>query len=226
MPAANAAAAPKKTATPKARKTADKKANTLEKKEEKVEKAQTAGTAAEAAKEVETVAAEAAAAETPATATEEAVNVDSLVASIAEHFSSAEKEIRAGKALLKKLQQAHNKDLKAAAAALKNGRRQRVKDPNAPKRAASGIAKPGPISEELAAFLGEDPKVELARTEVIRRVAAYIKEHKLENPDNRREIRPNAELSKLLGTTSQDEISYFNLQKYMSKHFTKTSAKA
>lgn len=224
MPAANAAAASKKTATPKARKTADKKAKAVEKKEEKVERAQTAGTAAEAAKEVETVAAEAAAAETPATPTEEAVNVDSLVASIAEHFSSAEKEIRAGKALLKKLQQAHNKDLKAAAAALKGGRRQRVKDPNAPKRAASGIAKPGPISAELAAFLGEDPNVELARTEVIRRVAAFIKSQKLENPDNRREIRPNEALAKLLGTNENDSVTYFNLQRYMSRHFTKSTS--
>ena len=195
MPAATAAAAaPKKSATPKARKTADKKAKTIEKKEEEVAKVE-AGAATETAKEAEAPAAEASTEEASAAPTEEAVNVDSLVASIAEHFSTAEKEIRAGKALLKKLQQAHNKDLKAAAAALKNGRRQRVRDPNAPKRAASGIAKPGPISEELATFLGVEPNVELARTEVIKRVANYIKTNKLENPENRREIRPNAELS-------------------------------
>ncbi len=185
-----------------------------------------AGAAKETAKEAEASAVEASTEEASAAPTEEAVNVDSLVASIAEHFSTAEKEIRAGKALLKKLQQAHNKDLKAAAAALKNGRRQKVRDPNAPKRAASGIAKPGPISEELAAFLGEEPNVELARTEVIRRIASFIKENKLENPENRREIRPNEALSKLLGTGPQDEISYFNLQKYMSKHFSSKTPKS
>ena len=76
-----------------------------------------AGAATETAKETEAPSAEASTEEASAAPTEEAVNVDSLVASIAEHFSTAEKEIRAGKALLKKLQQAHNKDLKAAAAA-------------------------------------------------------------------------------------------------------------
>lgn len=146
-------------------------------------------------------------------AASDVVTVESLVSTIGGHFASAEKEIRAGKALLKKLLTTHGKDMKAAAAALKSGRRKRERDPNAPKRAPSGIAKPAKISPELAEFLGVAPDVELARTDVIRQVAGYIKAHNLENPENRREILPDEKLAKLLkyDPNSNEKTSYFNL---------------
>ena len=146
---------------------------------------------------------------------------EGLVATVVGHFAAAAKELQAGKLLLKKLMQAHNKDTKAAIAAAKSGRRSRPRDPNAPKRAPSGIAKPTKISPELAAFLGVEASVELARTDVIKRVAGYIKANQLENPENRREIRPDAALGKLLSADPEDSVTYFNLQKYMSKHFQK-----
>lgn len=154
------------------------------------------------------------------------LSVDGLIATINAHFQTAEKELRAGKALVKKLHQLHNKEIKQAAVALKAGRRRRERDPNAPKRAPSGIAKPSKISPELAGFLKVDPTAELARTDVIRQIAGYIKTNNLENPSNRREIIPDKDLSSLLGIEKghKDKITYFNLQRYMKPHFPKAVA--
>ena len=154
-----------------------------------------------------------------------APSIDSFIAEMNENNQSIEKALRANKLLVKKLQQLHNKEIKQAAVALKSGRRKRERDPNAPKRKPSGIAKPSKISPELASFLKVDPEVHLARTDVIAQIAKYIKANNLENPTNRREIIPDKDLSKLLGMEKghKEKITYFNLQRYMKQHFPKAA---
>jgi chromatin remodeling complex protein RSC6 len=90
-------------------------------------------------------------------------------------------------------------------------------------RAPSGFVKAARISDELADFLGVDKGVEMARTDVTKEITAYVKEHKLQDKDNGRQINPDAKLKKLLHLTSEDVLSYFNLQKFMSPHFHKKS---
>tara|TARA_Y100000782_G_scaffold16406_1_gene16763 strand:- start:28742 stop:29293 length:552 start_codon:yes stop_codon:yes gene_type:complete len=92
-------------------------------------------------------------------------------------------------------------------------------------RKPSGFVKPTPISSELATFLGKDPGVEMARTQVTREINEYIKEHNLKKPTNGRVILADAKLRKLLRLKKDDELTFFNLQKYMKHHFPK-SAKA
>jgi upstream activation factor subunit UAF30 len=88
-------------------------------------------------------------------------------------------------------------------------------------RAPSGFVKPTLISNELAAFLGKPQGSELARTEVTREINAYIRANKLQDPDNGRKINPDAKLTKLLSVQKGEELTYFNLQRYMSPHFQK-----
>jgi len=88
-------------------------------------------------------------------------------------------------------------------------------------RAPSGFVKAARISDELAAFLGVDKGVEMARTDVTKEITAYVKAHSLQDKDNGRQINPDAKLKKLLHLTSEDVLSYFNLQKFMSPHFEK-----
>ena len=155
------------------------------------------------------------------------VTVDSLVTAATAHFTAAEKELRTGRGLLKKLAQLHNKEIKAAATAIKNGRRKRPRDPNAPKKPASGIAKPGNISTELADFLNVGHDVQLARTDVIKQLAGYVKANHLENPSNRKEIVADDALTNLLGSDSvKDTLTYFTMQKHLAKHFPKAVAAA
>ena len=91
------------------------------------------------------------------------------------------------------------------------------------ERAPSGFVKPALISNELAAFLGEPEGSELARTEVTKKINVYVKAHKLQNAKNGRIIHPDQKLATLLNTKSDEELTYFNLQKYMACHFAKAS---
>lgn len=86
-------------------------------------------------------------------------------------------------------------------------------------RKASGFAKPGKISSELALFMSKNEGELVARTEVTKYIIGYIKENGLQNPVNRKIILPNAQLKKLLSVNNDDEVTYFNLQKHMNHHF-------
>jgi|TARA_B110000208_G_scaffold97380_1_gene121794 upstream activation factor subunit UAF30 len=111
------------------------------------------------------------------------------------------------------------RELKAAAKI--NAKRKRKTG----NRAPSGFVKPTLISNELAGFLGKPEGTEMARTEVTREINAYIREHKLQDKDNGRKIIADKKLTGLLKLKKDDELTYFNLQKYMSPHFAKASDK-
>jgi chromatin remodeling complex protein RSC6 len=93
-------------------------------------------------------------------------------------------------------------------------------------RAPSGFVKPTLISDELAAFLGKEKGSEVARTTVSKEINAYIRSAKLQDPTNGRKINPDAKLAKLLKIGKGDELTYFNLQRYMKHHFIKTTPSA
>jgi chromatin remodeling complex protein RSC6 len=88
-------------------------------------------------------------------------------------------------------------------------------------RAPSGFVKPTKISDELAKFLEKPTGSEMARTDVTREINTYIRAHKLQDKDNGRKINPDTKLAALLKLKKTDELTYFNLQKYMSPHFAK-----
>ena len=78
----------------------------------------------------------------------------------------------------------------------------------------------------MSTFLGRETGSEMARTEVTREINAYIREHKLQDKENGRRIIADAKLMALLKVTPTDELTYFNLQRYMSPHFAKAGAAA
>ena len=114
------------------------------------------------------------------------------------------------------LQKRSERELKNAQ---KAGRKRARKSGN---RAPSGFVKPTKISKELAKFLGKPHGTEMARTEVTREINTYIRAHKLQDPKNGRRILADSKLRSLLKLKKDDELTYFNLQRYMSPHFAKS----
>jgi len=91
-------------------------------------------------------------------------------------------------------------------------------------RSPSGFVKPTLISDELAAFLGKGKGTQMARTEVTREINAYIRANQLQDKTNGRRINADTNLASLLKLASGEELTYFNLQRYMSPHFAKSAA--
>lgn len=89
-------------------------------------------------------------------------------------------------------------------------------------RAPSGFVKPTKISDELAKFLEKPTGTEMARTDVTREINKYIRSHNLQDVGNGRKINPDQKLQTLLKLKKTDELTYFNLQRYMSPHFQKS----
>jgi chromatin remodeling complex protein RSC6 len=89
-------------------------------------------------------------------------------------------------------------------------------------RAPSGFVKPTLISDELAKFLEKPSGSEMARTEVTRDINKYIRTNNLQDKENGRKINPDKKLAALLKLKATDELTYFNLQRYMSPHFAKS----
>jgi chromatin remodeling complex protein RSC6 len=84
----------------------------------------------------------------------------------------------------------------------------------------SGFLKPVAISKEMAKFTGWVPAELKSRVDVTKFICNYIKEHNLQNPQDKREIFPDAKLHKLLNIKSGDPpLTYYRIQSYMKHHF-------
>ena len=106
---------------------------------------------------------------------------------------------------------------------LNNIKKNKKKEKTKTKRAPSGFAKPTKVTKELCEFMNQPEGSEIARTEVTKALVSYIKSNNLieigETTKNK--IVPDEKLKNLLGVECEEvnELTYFNIQKYMNKHF-------
>ena len=136
-------------------------------------------------------------------------------------FEGVLKSLSSAMTLIKGLTMEVKKIEKQIAKDKKNVDKELKKKKNIKKtdRVLNGFSKPGIVSDELKKFfnLGDDEMI--ARTEVTKKITGYCQEHKLQNEKDKRIIKPNKDLKKLLRLGDKDELTYFNLQKYMKIHF-------
>jgi len=142
--------------------------------------------------------------------------------SLNEDFSAFFAKLQNVTALLSALKSDFRALEKKSAKQLKVSQKASAKRKNsAVNRAPSGFVQPTLISDELAGFLGKDKGSKMARTEVTRDINTYIRNHNLQDKENGRKINPDTKLATLLKLKKTDELTYFNLQRYMSPHFSK-----
>jgi chromatin remodeling complex protein RSC6 len=85
------------------------------------------------------------------------------------------------------------------------------KSPAAKPNAA--FLKPVTPSTALAAIVGDEP---IPRTEVTKRLWAYIKKHDLQDPSNKRNIKADAALKPIFG--GKATVSMFEMTKLVGAH--------
>jgi upstream activation factor subunit UAF30 len=81
------------------------------------------------------------------------------------------------------------------------------------KKSGGGLAAPKEISDDLAAFLGQG-KI-MSRTEIVKMLWAYVREHDLQDPENKQQILLDSALKKVFGCK---QFSMFTMNKYISAH--------
>ena len=89
---------------------------------------------------------------------------------------------------------------------------------------SSGFLKPVPISKEMSKFTGWDIKDPKSRVDVTKFLCNYIRQNKLQNEKDKRQILPDTKLCKLLNfdpKTSSQPLTYFHLQSLLKAHFPK-----
>ena len=135
---------------------------------------------------------------------------------VVSELDNAMNTIRNLRIRLQKLEKQVHRDTKALNKKATGKRARKPRDPNAPK---SGFAKEGPVSDEMRKFLGLKSDELISRTDVTKRIHEYCKTKSLQNPSDKRQIKPDASLRKLLKMNKDDDLTFFNLQKYMKVHF-------
>lgn len=132
-------------------------------------------------------------------------------------IASINKEVKELQAMGKTLEKDFNNVIKVLS-------KQKNKNKNSETKRASGFAMPSLLSTELYQFLGIKEGELVPRTDVTKMLNGYIVENGLRNEKNKRKILPDEKLKKILNCTDDDDVDYFNLQKFLKHHFIKRDA--
>jgi chromatin remodeling complex protein RSC6 len=78
---------------------------------------------------------------------------------------------------------------------------------------------PTKVTDELCVFLGHSKGTLISRSNVTKQINNYVKEKNLKN---KHDITPDGPLRKLLQVPETEQLTYFNLQRYLNRHYIKT----
>lgn len=98
----------------------------------------------------------------------------------------------------------------------KHTRGQKRRNTGDTEKSKSGFAVPVTVSEPLALFLGMDLTDEIPRTEVTKRLTAYIKENDLQIEGNRKNFTIDEALSQVFNIPQGTTTNWFEMQKFLS----------
>merc|ERR1712027_106142 len=81
-----------------------------------------------------------------------------------------------------------------------------------PEKKQNGLTKPLNLSPELAAIVGAKKDEKLARSEVVKRLWAYLRAQNLQDPENKQYFTPDEKMAPVFGT---EKIKAFGMAKYL-----------
>ena len=100
-------------------------------------------------------------------------------------------------------------------------------DPSGEKAKAravnNGFTRTLEVSPKLREFLDLSAEDTVSRSEVTRRINKYINENGLKHPENGRMIILDAKLIELLSPPEGVQVTFLNIQKYLSPHYVKSA---
>jgi len=101
-------------------------------------------------------------------------------------------------------------------------------DPTGEKSASraknNGFNREQKISEKLRIFLNLPEGKLVSRSTVTRSINEYVKANDLKHPDNGRILVLDQKLRDLLEPPADTQVTFLNLQKFLSPHYTKVEA--
>jgi chromatin remodeling complex protein RSC6 len=158
----------------------------------------------------------------PAAATAPTTTLDEDIKSVMTSLSTLRETVASMMSQVKKLEKRVHREIKDAR---KRKRRAPATTENGEpvKRAPSIFERPVQVTDELCAFLGKPKGTLMSRSEVTKGVNNYVKEKNLKN---KHDIKADAPLRKLLAITEAEHLTYFNLQRFLNRHYVKAAVKA
>jgi chromatin remodeling complex protein RSC6 len=157
---------------------------------------------------------EAAAAAAPAAP---ATTLDEDLKSVTAALNTVRETVVSLLAHVKKLDKRVHREIKDA-----RKRKRRVKTEegaDAKPRTPSIFERPVQVTDELCVFLNLAKGTLISRSQVTKGVNAYVREKSLKD---KHDIKPDAPLKKLLALPEGDKLTYFNLQRYLNRHYVKS----
>lgn len=148
--------------------------------------------------------------------TEDSSPIDSQFSNILNTLSQFKTQITAISTQMRSLEKTVKREIKQQ-------KKEITKKQSKGNRKPSGFAAASPISKDLCDFMGKEHGTSIARTEVTKFICSYIEQNSLANNENKRVIKPDDKLKSLLGIDEETVVTYFNIQRFMNRHFIKKS---
>lgn len=139
------------------------------------------------------------------------LSYDVLYETLTEQISEMYNNIKNIKNNLKNLERSHKKELKMSK---KYRKSKRLNNEN---KKPSGFNKPKPVPIEIINLLGLEKDIELPRTKITKLIYGYIKDNKLQSPEDKRTIVPDTKLKKLFSLKKDDKVTFYNIQTHIKK---------
>jgi upstream activation factor subunit UAF30 len=150
-----------------------------------------------------------------------ATTLDEDIKAVTGNLNTLRETVSAMLSQVKKLEKRMHREIKDAR---KRKRRVKVEEgAEAKPRVLSIFERPTKVTDELCLFLSKPKGTLMSRSEVTKAVNNYVKEHNLKN---KHDIKPDAALKKLLAIGDGEPLTYFNLQRYLNRHYVKAEKPA